>query len=95
MDTLRLGSRASALALAQSEMCIAQLQKLHPSLQCPIVHIKNSGDKVQGTPQAGLLDKKAWIDGLEQALLEGEIDCAIHSGKDLPADPAEGTTIIS
>jgi hydroxymethylbilane synthase len=47
-----------------------------------------------GDAGAGAEDKSRWVDGLERALLEGEIDLAVHSAKDLPGEPAPGLALL-
>lgn len=94
MERLILGSRGSALALAQVELVRAALQAAHPSLRVELQVITTSGD---GRPEArsGEVPEAAGLKGLftreiQDALLAGEIHAAIHSLKDLPGQtPAE------
>lgn len=79
---MRIGSRGSALALAQAGPVAEQLGG-------ELVVITTSGDRDRA---AG--DKGRWVGELERALLEGEIDVAIHSAKDVPAELAEGTELL-
>jgi hydroxymethylbilane synthase len=95
MDKIVIGTRGSALALAQSEMVKRQLVEKNPGLAVDITIIKTQGDRKQGTPQAAENDKKDWIIDLEKALVRGEIDLAVHSGKDVPSDLETGTVIRS
>ena len=91
----KIGTRGSALALAQAELLSTSLLKAHPSLELETVIIKTSGDKKQGTPAASQGDKRDWVQELEESILAGDIDVAIHSGKDLPHDLLDGTTASS
>jgi hydroxymethylbilane synthase len=94
-EHITIGTRGSDLAVAQSTLVADRIRETHPTYTVELVIIKTTGDKRQGTPEAALLDKKAWILELEQAITEGQIDIAIHSGKDVPLALAPGTTIHS
>jgi len=78
---LALGTRGSPLALAQA-------QAVADAMEGPVdlVTITTSGDRGDGPVQ----DKRRWVDRIEDALLAGEIDLAVHSAKDVPAMPADG-----
>lgn len=95
MERIIIGTRGSALALAQSELVKGELLSKHPGLSVEVVIIKTEGDRKQGTPLAAQSDKKDWIIDLERALLAGEIDLAVHSGKDVPAELEPGTAMRS
>lgn len=95
MERLVIGTRGSALALAQTNLIKAELQSKNPGLTVDIQIIKTEGDRKQGTPLAAQSDKKDWIIDLERALLAQEIDLAVHSGKDVPAELETGTEIRS
>src|ERR1017187_5860377 len=79
---MRIGTRASALALAQAELVA---QALAGSEVVPIV---TSGDR-----GAAVGDKSRWVAELERALADGEIDLAVHSAKDLPGQLADGLVL--
>jgi hydroxymethylbilane synthase len=86
---VRLGTRGSALALAQA-------QGVADALGAELVVIKTSGDiGVDARSQAGPTDKERWVDAIEDALLAGEIDVAVHSAKDLPGELAPGLEIVA
>jgi hydroxymethylbilane synthase len=94
--TIRLGSRKSQLALAQASMVESALRESAGS-KGPIVEIVSmtvQGDRAQGTPEESVPDKKKWVVDLEQALLRGEIDAAVHSGKDVPSNIEPGTRML-
>lgn len=88
---MKILTRGSALALTQTRLVISKLKGLHPDSLIEEVVLKTTGDLKQGTPEAALLDKRAWIDTLEEALISGVGDLAVHSGKDLPAELMAGT----
>jgi hydroxymethylbilane synthase len=81
---LRLGSRASLLALAQSNLIAAELMRLHPDLQIELIPIKTTGDRITDRPLREAGGKGLFTKELEQALLRNEIDFAVHSFKDVP-----------
>ena len=83
--SLRLGTRGSALALAQARWVAGRLGGA-----VEIVEITTAGDV-----GAGVADKSRWTGALERALLAGEIDVAVHSAKDVPGDLADGTAIVA
>jgi len=80
---MRIGTRGSALALAQARSVAGRLED-----QCELVPIATSG-------AAGLADKSRWVLDLEQALLDGTIDIAVHSAKDVPAHLAPGLELVA
>ena len=81
---LRLGTRSSLLALRQSESVAADLRAAHPGLAVELVHIKTTGDRITDRPLADAGGKGLFVKELEVALLEGQIDFAVHSCKDVP-----------
>jgi hydroxymethylbilane synthase len=97
---LKMGTRGSPLALAQSGLVARALEKLNPGTSVETVVIKTSGDAFQtqpagaerGVPQGA---KGLFVKEIEEALLEDKIDFAVHSGKDLPADLAPGLEIAA
>lgn len=82
---LRIGSRPSALALAQSELVRAKLAATLSGARIEIVEIRTSGDKMTTASLARVGGKGLFIRELEQALRQRRIDLAVHSMKDLPA----------
>jgi hydroxymethylbilane synthase len=82
---IRIGTRSSPLALAQAEMVKAALLGAHgwDDTQVVLVPMLSSGDKVQDRPLADIGGKALWTKELERALVEGEIDLAVHSMKDV------------
>ena len=83
--TLRIGSRPSALALAQANLVKARLVNVVEDLRVEIVPISTSGDKMTSASLARVGGKGLFIRELEQALTDRRVDIAVHSMKDLPA----------
>lgn len=83
--TLRMGSRGSPLALAQSREVAAALEAAHPGLRVDLTVIRTSGDRIQDVPLATVGGKGLFVKEIEESLLAGRIELAVHSMKDLPA----------
>ena len=94
-DRLTIGSRGSKLALWQAEWVRKRLSELHPGTQVSIEIIKTSGDIQKDAPLAIIGGKGVFTKELEEALLSGRIDLAVHSLKDLPTTLPEGLTIAA
>src|SRR5262245_31600877 len=95
MARLRLGTRGSALALAQSTAFAKSLETLHPGVSVEIVVIPTKGDRDQVTPLVGMGGKGIFVKEIEEALLGGDVDVAVHSLKDLPATLPEGLILAA
>src|SRR3954465_14453429 len=98
MDTiLRIGTRGSALALAQAEETRRRLAAAHPALAVPgaveIVVIRTTGDRVQNRPLAKIGGKGLFTKEIEDGLLDGCLDLAVHSMKDVPTQLPDGLVI--
>jgi hydroxymethylbilane synthase len=83
---MRIGTRGSALALAQAAWVAERLQA-----PTEIITVVTSGDRAGGEIE----DKSRWVSELELALLAGDIDVAVHSAKDVPADLADGLELVA
>lgn len=83
--TLRIGTRASRLALWQAEWVQQQLEQLHPGLTVSLVPITTKGDKILDVPLAKVGGKGLFVKELEEALYDGSVDLAVHSMKDVPS----------
>ncbi len=92
-QTIRIGTRGSALALAQTRWVEARLAARHPQYCFELVIIKTTGDKLKDVPLAQVGGKGLFIKEIEEALLAGEVDLAIHSLKDMPADLPAGCVL--
>jgi hydroxymethylbilane synthase len=89
-DRLRIATRKSPLALWQAEHVQARLQALHPGLQVELVSMSTRGDRVLDSPLAKIGGKGLFVKELEQGMLEGRADIAVHSMKDVPAEFPQG-----
>jgi hydroxymethylbilane synthase len=93
---MRLGTRASALALAQARLVKDRLEG-GQHVDVEIIPIVTSGDRQTASEDERALsaeDKSRWVGELESALARGEIDLAVHSAKDLPAALADGLVLV-
>lgn len=88
-----IGSRGSKLALTQTGLVKGILEKNFPRLAVEVKIIKTTGDKILDTPLSKIGDKGLFTKELEEALLRGEIDLAVHSMKDLPTEIPRGLMI--
>lgn len=93
MKTVRIGTRGSALALAQSGWVKSLLEKAHPHRPIELVVIKTTGDRILDSPLSKIGDKGLFTREIEEQLLRGEIHLAVHSMKDLPTKLPEGLAI--
>ena len=94
-NAITIGSRGSALALWQSHHVEALLRSHYPDLTVTIKIIKTTGDKLLHSPLTEIGGKGAFTKELEDALLAGEIDIAVHSLKDLPTTLPEGLKVAA
>lgn len=92
-ENIRIGTRGSLLALAQTDLFIAQLQKQYPGIACEKVILKTAGDKILDKPLLEFGGKAVFVTEFEDAIREGRIDYAVHSAKDMPTELAEGLTV--
>jgi hydroxymethylbilane synthase len=92
---LRLGTRGSALAVAQATWVASRLHARFPELDVELVRIKTSGDRMQTRSLAEIGGKGLFVKEIEEALLAGGVDLAVHSMKDLPAVLAPGLGIAA
>ncbi len=93
METVRIGTRGSRLALIQAEMACRALEEAHTGIRTKLVVLHTKGDRILDKPLAEIGDKGLFVSEFEQAILDGRIDLAVHSAKDLPMQTAEGLTI--
>jgi hydroxymethylbilane synthase len=92
---LTIATRGSALALWQANHVKARLEALAPERRVELLVIKTSGDQIQDVPLALVGGKGLFVKEIEQALLEGKADLAVHSMKDVPPDLADGLVIAA
>ena len=97
METTRIGTRGSALALAQAAETRDRLMAAHglPESAFEIVPISTSGDRIQDRPLSEAGGKGLFTKEIEEALLDGRIDIAVHSSKDMPTALPEGLDLLA
>jgi hydroxymethylbilane synthase len=95
MKSLRIGTRGSKLALAQTAWVKAQIEERYPNVRIETVLIKTSGDRFNETNIRAIGGKGLFIKEIEDALLSEEIDLAVHSMKDLPTELPAGLTVTA
>ena len=93
MDVLTVATRGGALAVAQTEIVIAALRQVHPDIRIKIKAVTTRGDRDRRTALWNLKDTGFFTSQLEDTLLAGQADFAVHSFKDLPTRQREGITI--
>jgi len=89
-ETLRIATRKSPLALWQAEHVAAALTAAHPGLVVEIVGMTTKGDRILDAPLAKVGGKGLFVKELEQGMLTGQADIAVHSMKDVPVDFPDG-----
>ena len=95
MKVVRIGTRGSALALAQAAWVKQRLEEEYPGGKVETLVIKTSGDRFLDTPVKAIGGKGIFVKEIEEALLRNEIDLAVHSLKDLPTEIAPGLTLAA
>jgi hydroxymethylbilane synthase len=90
---LRIGTRGSALALAQATLVQQQIQEHHHDVTVELQIIKTTGDKIQDVPLATIGGKGLFTKEIELAILAGEVDFGVHSMKDVPTEVPAGLII--
>ena len=93
-SSLVVGTRGSRLAVWQAEWVQARLKELAPGLTVTLQRIKTSGDMILDVPLAAIGGKGLFVKEIEEALLRGEIDLAVHSMKDVPTVLPDGLDIL-
>ena len=91
---LRIATRKSELALAQTRWVAAQIRKNHPDTEIEEVHVVTEGDRILDRPLATIGGKGLFITEVEATLLDGRADLAVHSMKDVPPALADGLGIV-
>jgi hydroxymethylbilane synthase len=90
---LRIGTRGSALARRQVELAIDALTAVDSSLSCEVIVIQTEGDQRQDVSLDAVGGQGVFVKAIEQRLLEGDIDLAVHSLKDMPSERPDGLAI--
>lgn len=91
-SAVRVGTRGSALALAQTALVVERLVQL--GLETVTVTVQTGGDRASSDGSM-MLERGAFVKDLESALLAGEVDLAVHSAKDMPTEIPEGTVLAA
>jgi hydroxymethylbilane synthase len=89
-QVIRIATRKSPLAMWQAEHVAAELRGAHPGLEVEILGMSTQGDKILDTPLAKIGGKGLFVKELEQGMLAGSADIAVHSMKDVPVELPEG-----
>ncbi len=92
---IKIGTRGSKLALAQTNSVVEQLKKIAPDVEPEICVIKTSGDIMQDVSLMQIGGQGAFVKEIEEALLTGGIDLAVHSMKDVPGEIPQGLTFAA
>ncbi|MBW1888777.1 MAG: hydroxymethylbilane synthase [Deltaproteobacteria bacterium] len=87
---LRIGTRGSRLALAQSEWVRERVEERYPNIKIELVRIKTKGDKILDSPLSEIGGKGLFVKEIEDALSRKEVDVAVHSVKDVPTELPDG-----
>lgn len=93
LKSLKIGTRGSQLALWQANWVKAELEKRHAGIEISLIVIKTIGDKILDVPLAQVGGKGLFVKELEEAMLRGDIDLAVHSMKDVPTEFPDGLGI--
>ena len=92
---IRVGSRESTLAVAQTRIVMEQIQAHHPELELELVTMKTTGDKILDKALDKIGGKGLFVKELDRALREGRIDISVHSLKDMPMQTPEDLPLLA
>lgn len=95
MATLRIATRGSRLALVQTGLVGDSLRAAHSDLTIEVVEVRTEGDRDRATPLRVLGGRGVFVKAVEDALLDGRADVAVHSLKDVPTEDVPGLTIAA
>ena len=93
--TIRMGSRDSALAVVQAQIVIDAIKETNPTIDFELVCFKTTGDRISDRSLDVIGGKGLFIKELEQALVDGDIDIAVHSYKDMPYEETRGLPVVA
>lgn len=92
---IRIGTRKSQLAMAQTYLVMEEIRRIDPSLEIEIVSLSTKGDKILDKPLLSFGGKGVFVEEFESKIKENEIDIAVHSAKDMPMVLLDGLSIVS
>ncbi|HET6327384.1 MAG TPA: hydroxymethylbilane synthase [Planctomycetaceae bacterium] len=92
---VRIATRASRLALWQAQFVAERLKALEPGLEVPLVHVTTTGDQVTSVPLSGMGGVGVFTREIQQAVIDGRADIAVHSLKDLPTVATPGIELAA
>src|SRR5688572_5885405 len=92
---IRIGTRGSALARVQAELVAAELRRLHPQREFSLVEVSTKGDRERTASLAVIGGTGVFVKEIENALIQGRIDIAVHSLKDMPTAPSPGVVVAA
>jgi len=95
MKRIRIGTRGSQLAIHQTNLVAEFLHETYPQVEVEVAIIKTTGDKILDSPLSKIGGKGLFTKEIEKAIVEGEVDCAVHSLKDLPTELPSRLKIIA
>jgi hydroxymethylbilane synthase len=93
VTALRIATRGSAQARTQSEVVADQIRAIHPGLEVELVIVETTGDRRPDIPLHVIGGQGVFVKEVQQAVLDGRADLAVHSAKDLPSTPTPGLVI--
>ena len=92
---IRVGSRESKLAVAQTMILIRELEAAHPELSFELVTMKTTGDQILDKPLDQIGGKGLFVRELDRALEDGTVELTVHSLKDMPMEQPDGYPIVA
>ncbi len=92
---IRIGTRKSNLALAQTNLVIEEMKRIEPEVEVEIVSISTKGDRILDQPLLSFGGKGVFVEEFESKIQKGEIDIAVHSAKDMPMELMDDLCIVS
>ena len=92
---IKIGTRGSRLALIQADYVKGKIEATNPNIKIRLVTIRTTADKIQDSPLYRIGGKGLFLKEIEEALIEGKIDMAVHSMKDVPGEIAESFDIAA
>ncbi|MCL1932049.1 MAG: hydroxymethylbilane synthase [Treponema sp.] len=95
LRTIKIGSRDSALAVIQAKIVVNAIKEKNPALNFEIITIKTTGDKILDQSPDAVGGKGLFVKELESALMDGSIDIAVHSYKDMPWQETEKLPVVA